>query len=92
MSLDSHRNGVIEKIESFEEYILLDLESYEEFRVQGVQNDTIKSSNYIVVDNGLIHYLKLIKAIGILKDFLMEVLEDIVNKMYNSLNILEKLR
>ena len=99
MFLDSHRNGVLEKIESFEEYITLDLENYEEFFVQAAKNDANKSPNYILVDNGLIYYIKLIKAIGILKDCLEDVLEDIVSKFYDSLttsnpsnskNILEK--
>ena len=51
--LESHKNGILEKIKSLEEYMTLCLESFEEFFVDAVQNDKSNSPNHIVVNNGL---------------------------------------
>ena len=84
--LESHKNGVLEKIKSLEEYMTLCLEGFEEFFVDAVQNDKSNSPNHIVVNNGLINYVKLLKAIGVLKNNIEGLLDEIVNETYNSLN------
>ena len=57
------------------------LEGFEEFFVDAVQNDKSNSPNHIVVNNGLINYVKLLKAIGVLKNNIEGLLDEMSKKL-----------